>query len=87
MGKIFEKGQPEKGSKAGVIHWELEVKFLCKEQRDLFVGFLISSEIFYDFTSTYSLDEGYYYVSIDDMSWGENLKPVAKYLSSIDFNC
>ena len=82
--KIFEKGEPKKGSKAGVIRWELEIKFLCKEQRDLFVVFLIGLEIDHDFTCFH--DENYYFISIDNMAWGQNLKPIVKYLSSIDYN-
>lgn len=86
----FKQGEPVVRGSAGVIHWDLSLRFICKEQRDLFVKFLLEQEINYTFDvevlhgDSATLDV--YIVNIEDMSWANNLKVVSKYLEKIDFN-
>ena len=75
--------------KAAVIHWDLDVVFISREQRNLFIKWLSENEIDFDFevenTLGDSLTPDVFIVSVKDMSWGNNLKNVGKFLKSIDY--
>lgn len=90
MNSHFEKGAPVVRGNAGVIHWNLELVFLSKEQRNLLVNWLSAHELDYNFEVETVLGDSItpdkYLVYIIDMCWGSNLVEFGEFLETIDYN-
>ena len=88
--KIFDQGQPTIRSRACVIHSDLELRFLSKEQRNLFIHDLIADELSFDFQVETnpgdSLTLAVYTVTINDISWANNLMRIAELADKYDYN-
>lgn len=90
MTKHFEKSQPVIRNRACVIHTDLEITFLSKEQLELFTAEFLKDNEYPNFEIETapgdSLELTKYTVSIYDTPWANNLTKIAKLLEKYDYN-
>lgn len=88
--KYFKESEPIVRGRASIAHWDLEVRFLCKEQLEKFVKLLLKDELMFNVEIESkegdSVTPTEYIVSIYDMSWANNLTRVGKMLEKVDYN-
>ncbi len=85
----FPAGQPKShnNSKCSIATWDLQVRFLVKEQAAEFVKRIIAEEIDYD-VQMVKLDmlPDLFEVRIENMCWANNLRRIAKLLLEVDYH-
>lgn len=74
-------------SRADICHWHLEFSFYDKEKVIEFLRLLLEKDIDFPFSYEMVLTETRtkHVVTIEDMSWANNLTAVAKILEKVDY--
>lgn len=88
--KYFKQGEPVVRNRASVVHAELSVKFLSKEQCELFVKDIVSKESYPCFSVETvvgdSMTHDEFIVTLEDICWANNLVRISKILEKYDYN-
>lgn len=90
MKKVFEKGQPVVRGRSAIVHWDLYISFLCKEQLAKFIKLMLKEEI--DYKISVGIERGdsvtpdIWTLTIHDMSWANNLTRIGTLLEKVDYH-
>jgi len=89
MKKHFKSGEPVVRNRAAVIHSKLKIKFLSKDQLELFITEVIKDDYPSFKVETNpgdSITMTEYFVTFSDIAWANNLVGIGKILAKIDYN-
>ena len=89
--KYFKNGNPTVRNRSAVIHADITLKFISKDQCDRFVKEYLkttdypSLEIETIIGDSLELDQ--FLVTITDVCWGHNLTRIGKIAEKYDYSC
>ena len=90
MKKYFKSGLPltPSGNTAAIIHSDITLRFLCKEQFELFLKEYVKIQERPSLSvETEGENPNVYVITINDIPWGHSLSEIALLVEKYDYSC